>query len=570
MGIVASVLRVFHGGVHPPDNKDISQHCAIEPLAMPKRLYVPLHQHIGAPCQPCVKAGDTVKKGQIIGTAAGFISAPVHAPTSGTIVAVEEHLVGHPSGLKMLCAVLDTDGEDVWVDDLETLDDPLHADPKTIRDKIRAAGIVGLGGASFPSFVKMSPPDGKVVELLLINGVECEPYLTCDARLMEERSQDLIEGIEIMLRALQCKECVIGIEDNKPNAISVMQKASAQSSSIKVVVLPVMYPQGSEKQLIEVVTGRQVPSGKLPLDAGVIVHNVATAVAIRDGVKFGKPLIQRLVTVTGRGINRPANLEVLMGTPVRALVDHCGGLKPGVKKVINGGPMMGTALQTLDVPVVKGTSGILCMMADDVEQNPEHACIRCGSCVQVCPISLVPSQMAWLAKYDQFDTLPDNNLADCIECGTCAYVCPSNIPLVHYFRYGKNSLAAIQKAEQRSALDKSRVQAKEARVAAEKAEKERKKAEMKAKMAEKMAAKKKAEAEAAAATPAVDQDASKTTDEPAIAHEPATTTTASAATGDDDKAARAARAAKAAKAARAAKAAKAARAAKAAKETADQ
>ncbi len=583
MGIVASVLRAFHGGVHPPDNKALSENCAIEPLALPKRLTVPLHQHIGAPCEPCVKVGDKVKKGQVIGTASGFISAPVHAPTSGTVVAVEERPVSHPSGLNMLCAVIESDGADSWVEGLSGVKNPLQAKPQEIRDKIREAGIVGLGGASFPSFVKMSPPEGKTVELLLINGVECEPYLTCDARLMEERSKELIEGIEIMLHALQCKECVIGIEANKPKAIFVMQKAAADSPFIKVITLPVMYPQGSEKQLIEVVTGRQVPSGKLPLDVGVIVHNVATATSIREAVLFGRPLIQRLVTVTGRGINTPANLDVLMGTSVQDLIDHCGGLKPGTRKVINGGPMMGTAMHSLDVPVVKGMSGILCLMAGDINENEEHACIRCGSCVSVCPISLVPSQMAWLSKHDQFDVLPDNNIYDCIECGTCAYVCPSNIPLVHYFRYGKYSLANIQKAEKRAEQDKARVKVREERLAKEKAEKERKKAEMKAKMAAKRAAKESADASGGAAEAKTDDSAAPAGDDKAAkaaraakaakaaraakaakAAKAGGDAAADATPADDDKAAKAARAAKAAKAAKAARAAKAAKAAKAA------
>ena len=568
MGIVASVLRSFHGGVHPKEYKTLSEHCAIETLPMPKRLYVPLHQHIGQPCEPCVTAGQRVLKGEMIGRSQGFVSAPVHAPTSGTVVAIEEHAVAHPSGLTMTCVTIDPDGMDKWSDTLQGIVEPLNASPEAIRDKIRLAGVVGLGGAAFPSFIKMSPPKGKVAELLLINGVECEPYLTCDARLMEERARYIVAGVEIMVHALQVKECVIGIENNKPGAIRTMNNAVKKCANIRVQPLPVMYPQGAEKQLIEVVTGRQVPSGSLPIDVGVIVHNVATAAAIRDAVKLGRPLISRTVTVTGQGVVKPANLECLIGTPVSDLVEYCGGLKAGVRKLIMGGPMMGVTMSTMNVPVVKGTSGILALRRNDIVEKPEQACIRCGSCINVCPISLVPCEMAWLAKSDQFDALLDVHLFDCIECGSCAYVCPANIQLVHYFRYGKTSIQADRRAQQKIELSKARTKAKEARLAREKAAKERKKAEMKAKMAAKKQAAESAKesakvtSKASGATKAAEASASIPV-EPAAEVNSATTTL-----GDGSKlvdaeanAARAARAAKAAKAAKAARAAKAAKAA---------
>ena len=538
MGIVASVLKRFHGGVHPPDHKALSENCAIEPLPLSRRLFVPLHQHLGSPCEPCVTPGQQVLKGELLGRTTGFVSAPVHAPTSGTVAAIVDHPVGHPSGLTMPCVVLDSDGQDRWHPDLKGIDNPMEAEPLRIRDRVREAGIVGLGGATFPSFIKLTLPKDKAVELLLINGVECEPYLTCDARLMEERSRELVEGIRIMLQALQAKDCVIGIEDNKPAAIRAMQKAVKEQPRIRVASLPVMYPQGSEKQLIEAVTGRQVPSGALPIDVGVIVHNVATATAVRDAVLFGHPLVQRLVTVTGGGITRPANLEVRIGTPVGELIDHCGGLKGDVRKVVMGGPMMGVTLGDLQAPVVKGTSGILVMVAGETVENPEQACIRCGSCVQACPISLVPCEMAWFSRNDLFDELSDVHIFDCIECGSCAYVCPANIPLVHYFRYGKLAIHAARREKQQSELGKARTKAKEERVAREQAEKERKKAEMKA-----AAAAKKAASAAGEGTPGA-----------APAAAPAAKA-ADAVPNADDKAARAARAAKAAQAARAAKAA---------------
>lgn len=566
MGIVASVLKAFHGGVHPQENKALSEHCAIETLPMPKRLFVPLHQHIGLPCEPCVVPGQRVSKGELIGKAQGFVSAPVHAPTSGTVISIEEHVSGHPSGLPMMCVVLDPDGKDQWLKTLQGLEKPLEASPEEIRAKIREAGIVGLGGASFPSFIKMSPPTGKVAQLLLINGVECEPYLTCDARLMEERARYIVAGIEIMMHALQAKECVIGIENNKPGAIRTMSNAVKKSPEIKVQALPVMYPQGAEKQLIEVVTGRQVPSGSLPIDVGVIVHNVATAVAIRDAVKLGRPLVSRVVTMTGRGIVKPANLECLVGTPIRHLIEYCGGLKMGVQKMILGGPMMGVATQTLDVPIVKGTSGILAMLREETVDLPEQPCIRCGHCLEVCPIRLVPCEMAWMAKNDQFETLSGINLFDCIECGSCSYVCPSHIPLVHYFRYGKLSILAEKREKKRMETDKERTKAKDERVEQEKAAKELKKAEMKAAMAAKK------EAAALAKTEAEKRQSEKTVGEapvpealsvvPVVPEVLATASTEiDAGSASEEDAARAARVARARKASEAAKAARAARAA---------
>ncbi|MBF0622440.1 MAG: electron transport complex subunit RsxC [Magnetococcales bacterium] len=577
MGIASKIRRLFHGGVHPPEYKDLSENCGIEAMPMPERLFVPLHQHIGAPCDPCVSVGDKVLKGQVIGKPAGFVSSPVHAPTSGTIVDIKEHTVGHPSGLTMLCAIIDTDGADTWLDTLKGIDDPMNAEPSSLRDQIRNAGIVGLGGATFPTFIKLSPPKGKVAELLLINGVECEPYLTCDARLMEEQTERVIDGIHLTLHALQTKKCIIGIENNKPRAIEAMQKAVADEPNITVQALPVMYPQGGEKQLIEAVTKKQVPSGGLPVDVGVIVHNVATIAAISDAIRDGKPLINRLVTVSGLGINRPANVDALFGTPVQSLIDHCGGLKQETKRVVMGGPMMGVTLHYMEAPVTKGTSGLLAMTAKEAHEEQERPCIRCGSCLQACPVSLMPTEMAWFSRTEQFDMAKDYNLYDCIECGSCAYVCPSNIPLVHYFRFAKLSIGAAEREARQAEISKKRTKIKDARVVKEQEARAAKKAAMKAKMAAKRKASASATKKPAAtdSTAAGDDKAAKAARaaKAAQAAKAARAKKAAAsgdAGGDDDKAAKAARAAKAAKAARAAKAAKAARAAKAAKAATEQ
>jgi electron transport complex protein RnfC len=491
-------LRTFHGGVHPDDQKQLSEQCAIEPVPVPERLYVPMQQHLGTPCEPAVPVGVRVRRGDVIGQASGFVSAPVHAPTSGTITGFVSHPVTHPSGLSMLCAVLESDGKDEWTEGLTGVEDPFAMEPALLRDRVRAAGIVGLGGATFPSFIKLSPPQGKPVERLIVNGVECEPYLTCDSRIMVERAADLVDGILLVLHILQSRHCTIGIEANKPEAIRVMQAAVARHEQIAVAILPVMYPQGSEKQLIEVLTGRQVPVGSLPIDVGVVVHNVATVVAVHEAIRIGHPMTSRVVTVSGRGIVRPANLEVRIGTPTRHLIEHCGGVKPGVARIISGGPMMGIALHSLEEPVVKGSSGILALLESDVPMRAEQACIRCGYCVGVCPEELVPCDLALWARHDDFDRMTEYDLFSCIECGSCSYVCPAHIPLVHYFRYGKMTIHAREREQQKLEHSRQRTQEKAARVAQEQAERERKKLEMKAKAAAGAAARK------ASATPAAD------------------------------------------------------------------
>ena len=537
------MLGSFHGGVHPEGNKGLSGHCAIESLPIPKRLYVPLHQHAGQPCDPCVVVGQKVYKGETIGRSDAWVSAPVHAPTSGTVVAIEEYTAGHPSGLTMLSVIIDPDGKDQWAESIRGIDNPLSAPRTEIQAKIRDAGIVGLGGAVYPSFIKMSPAKGKHVDLLLINGAECEPYLTSDERLMEERAREIVAGIEIMMYTLENTRCVIGIEDNKPRAIRAMTEAVKPFPGMRVQAMPTMYPQGARQQLVEAVTGRQVPSGARLVDIGLLVHNVATAYSIYEAVVHGRPLITRVVTVSGRGVVKPANLECFLGTPIRDLIEYSGGLNPGVRKLVLGGPMMGLAIHNMDVPVVKGVAGVLALLQNEIVDKPEQPCIRCGRCVEACPMCLVPSEMAWRAKVGQMDAMPELHLMDCIECGSCAYVCPANVPLVHYFRYAKMVIQADRRAQKKLDLDKSRIKAKAARVEQEKAEKERQKEAMKAAM---IARKKAAEADAGAIVAPTEPPAG-----PAGGAEPSATTGGEA----ESKAARAARAAQAAKAARAAKAA---------------
>ncbi|AEE96350.1 electron transport complex, RnfABCDGE type, C subunit [Mahella australiensis 50-1 BON] len=431
----------FKGGIHPRYNKEFTASKPIRPAALPRIAVIPLQQHVGAPCKPLVKAGNEVKVGQKIGEAGGFVSVPVHASVSGKVVAVEPRL--HPSGQQVMSVVIESDGQDTVDENVQPKGDIDKLSDKEIIDVIKEAGIAGLGGAAFPTHVKLSPPPDKRVELVIINGAECEPYLTCDHRLMLEQTDDVVYGTRAIMKALGVSKGIIAIENNKPDAIAVMLKAaSGYANNIEVVALKTKYPQGAEKQLIKAITGKEVPSGGLPADVGTVVDNVGTAAAIARAIKTGMPLIERAVTVTGRGIKEPANLMVRIGTPFSQLIDECGGFadKPG--KVIMGGPMMGIAQYSLDVPVIKGTSGILVLTEEEAQAPQVQVCIRCARCVEACPMGLLPLYISRYALAGMYDKAEQYNAMDCIECGCCSFECPAKRPLVESIRLAKRAIAA--------------------------------------------------------------------------------------------------------------------------------
>ena len=424
------------GGVHPSDNK-LSRAVAVERFALPDEVRIPLAQHIGAPAVAKVAKGDKVLAGQLIAEAASFMSANIHAPVSGTVTAVD--LQPNGQGLRQMMITIKREGDE-WVPEVDLTPDLVREctlEPKEILDRIKAAGIVGMGGATFPTHVKLSVPPGKKAEFLIINGVECEPYLTSDHRTMLEKGEELMVGTTILMRALGVGQAQIGIENNKPDAIAFLRELSKHYEGVRVTPLKVRYPQGGERRLISSVTGRQINSHILPADAGVIVLNIATVIAIYEAVKMNMPLIHRVVTLTGDAMAQPANVDVLLGISHKFLCDECGGLKDNAVKIISGGPMMGMAMDSLDYPVVKTSSSILAISKDDVEKMETTSCIRCGRCVGVCPETLVPQLMAQAAvnkDYERFEKLYG---MECIECGCCTYVCPAKRPLTQTFKLAK-------------------------------------------------------------------------------------------------------------------------------------
>lgn len=417
--------RSFPGGIHPDYNKELTADKPVVVMPLPEKVRLPFRQHIGAPCKPVVTKGDRVEVGQVIAVADSFVSAPIHASVAGEVSAVDAEAIEIKTDLE----ASEFKGEA-----------KAFRCPEDLRQIIREAGIVGLGGATFPTHVKVTPPEGKFVETLILNGAECEPFLTTDHRVMVEQGLEIVEGLKLLMHAAGAKKGIIGIENNKPDAIANLASLTGDNPDISVVGVPVLYPQGGERQLIMSITGKEVPVGGLPIDVGMVVNNVATAVAVYRAVQFGEPLISRVVTVSGRGVENPQNVLVRLGTPIKDIVAYCGGLKQDTVKVINGGPMMGKALSSLDAPVTKGTSGILAFTAQEVRLYEEKTCIRCAACVDACPMRLLPNFLALYSRKNMMDEAEEINLFNCIECGCCSYVCPSKIPLVQYIQLGKHEI----------------------------------------------------------------------------------------------------------------------------------
>jgi len=436
------MAKSFRGGVHPDDRKRYTASKEIQVAPVPEKVIIPVRQHIGAPCSPIVAVGDLVKKGQVIAEAQAFVSSPIHASTSGKVVAIAEY--PHPVFGTCMAIVIESDGQDEWLEGLPLSRDWKNIEASEIKEIIRQSGMVGMGGATFPTHIKMAPPKEKTIHTFILNGAECEPFLTADHRVMLEQSERIVTGMQIAMKVLGVNKGYIGIEDNKPDAIAAMNKACSGISSLEVVPLQTKYPQGAEKTLISVICGTDVPSGGLPMDVGVVVQNVGTVVAIADAVEKGIPLIERVTTVTGGAVAEPKNILFRIGTTFAAAVELCGGFAKQPMKVIMGGPMMGMAQRTLDVPIIKGTSGILALSEADVNIGPERPCIRCGRCVEACPMGLVPSMLSILAERGAYAVAKENyDLLDCVECGSCVYVCPAKRNIVHYIKLSKAQNAAM-------------------------------------------------------------------------------------------------------------------------------
>ena len=437
-------LFSFKGGVHPPEMKELAEDSPIRKAEIPKNLTLPLVQHIGAPCKATVEVGQQVREGQVIGETQAFVTAPVHAPVSGKVKKIENVL--HPLGIKVPAVLLEVDeGEEKEY--MEPLgDDPAKLDPKQMLERVQQAGIVGMGGATFPAHVKFAPPKEKKIDTFIINGCECEPYLTADYRVMLERGDDVLLGAQMISKILGVERTIVGIEENKPGAIENLRQLTGSAGG-EVQVVETKYPQGAEKMLIKALLNREVPSGGLPMDVGVVVSNVGTAVAVCEAVRDGKPLIERVVTVTGNGVGKPGNFLTRIGISVQSLVDQAGGTVGTVGKLIVGGPMMGLAQSSFDIPVIKGTSGILIMQEQGEMHETYLPCIKCSFCVQACPVHLIPSRLSIIAEAQNWKKAEEFGVNDCIECGCCTYVCPSKRPIVQFIKTTKMKLRKLKAME---------------------------------------------------------------------------------------------------------------------------
>ena len=442
-------MKTFRiGGVHPHDNKIYSAHQPITECPLPEKAIIPLVQHIGAPAQPVVEKGQKVKVGELLAKAGGFVSANIHSPFSGTITKIDSIIDAW--GMRMPAIFMDVEGNE-WLETIDRTPDVIrefNLEPKEIIDRIAEAGIVGLGGACFPTQVKLMPPPGKKAEVLVVNGVECEPYLTCDHQLMLEHGEEIMIGIQLLMRALNIQKAVIGIEMNKPDAIARMQELAAKTLGVEVCPLKLKYPQGGEKQLIDACIGRQVPSGALPIEVGAVVDNVATIYAVYEAVQKHKPLISRVMTVTGKSLKKPGNYLVRFGTPLSQVVELAGGVPEDTGKIIGGGPMMGRAMNNIDMPANKRTSGLLFLPEAESRRVEPENCIRCGKCVSACPMGLEPYLLAKQAELQMWDEMEQHDVMDCIDCGCCLFTCPSHRPLLDYIRMGKAQVGGIIRARQ--------------------------------------------------------------------------------------------------------------------------
>lgn len=483
-------LGSFPGGLVLDGQKQRSTNTAIRPTPLSKTLVLPLQQHIGEASHPVVEVGQHVLKGQKIAQANGHVSVCLHAPSSGTVSAIDHQPIPHPSGLSALCITIETDGDERWVE-RDIIENYRDLSGHELRQRIRDAGIVGLGGAGFPSFIKLNPGVHHAVDTLIINGAECEPYISCDDMLMQERAEAILDGVAIMQYALHAKNCVIAIEDNKPKAIAAMQSALKQhrdSADTQFVVIPTRYPTGSEKQLIQIISKQQVPQNGLPIDIGIVMHNIGTAYAVGRAINHGEPLISRIVTVTGSDVRHAGNFETLLGTPIHELLAFCQTERQPSEPFIMGGPMMGYQLSGDHLPITKTANCILVGVDQAADKEPALPCIRCGDCATVCPVSLLPQQLYWYTKAKDLQKTSDYNLFDCIECGCCDYVCPSKIPLVSYFRFAKTETMNQEQEKQKADLARERYENRLARLENEKREKERRHQQRKAALAASKAA----------------------------------------------------------------------------------
>ncbi len=431
----------FKGGVHPPEHKSLTEHLAFEIMPIPKQVVIPISQHLGKPAKPIVKKGSEVKCGEVIAEQDGFISSPVHSPVNGKVqkLAIDSSVSGFPKDAIIIQT--NESEENIYMNPL----DINNITQDEIIERVKAAGIVGQGGAAFPTYVKLTPPDGKQIDVVILNGCECEPYLTRDYRFMIERTDEVVYGLRLIMKALGVKKGAIGVEDNKPEAIEKLRNSVKNYSDVSVEVLKTKYPQGAEKMLIKAVTGKEVPPGKLPFDAGAAIQNIGTAIAIYDAVVKGEPQLTCAITVSGKGIKQPKNLIVKVGTVLSDILDYCGGVTEDAVKVVVGGPMMGVAQYDFTAPVMKATSGILVLTAEEINVHEETPCLRCGKCVDACPLNLTPTKLARLSQLEKLEDAERLSITVCMECGTCTYECPANIPLVQWIRLGKQRVLTLQK-----------------------------------------------------------------------------------------------------------------------------